>query len=188
MFTHPQRHRQERQTTMTHSALIVVDMLNDFIDDKGALYCGQGAKDIVPFVRERLAAHRRQGSLIVYLQDAHEEDDLEFEKFPKHCVAGTWGSRVIDSLTPRNGERVLAKTRYSGFFGTDLEAVLAAFDPTEVEVVGVCTSICVMDTVGGLANRDYRIVVPTAGVADFDAEAHRFALQRMERLYGAAIR
>ena len=172
---------------MIKSALIVVDMLNDFIDDKGALYCGQSARDIIPFVRLRLEAHRRAGSLVVFLHDAHAEDDLEFEKFPKHCVAGTWGSRIIDELTPRAGERVLPKTRYSGFYGTDLEKVLADHGPERVEVVGVCTSICVMDTVGGLANRDYRITVPEAGVADFDAEAHRFALKRMQRLYGASL-
>jgi nicotinamidase-related amidase len=173
---------------MVKSALIVVDMLNDFIDEKGALYCGQSARDIVPFVRLRLEAHRRAGSLVVFLQDAHAKDDLEFEKFPPHCIAGTWGSRVIDELAPRGGEQVLAKTRYSGFYGTDLEKILAADAPEEVEVVGVCTSICVMDTVGGLANRDYRTTVPRGGVADFDPEAHRHALQRMERLYGAAIR
>jgi len=44
-----------------------------------------------------------------------------------------------------------------------------------------------MDTVGGLANRDYRITVPIKGVADFDAEFHEFALKRMKRLYGAAV-
>ncbi|MBC2713660.1 MAG: cysteine hydrolase [Desulfosarcina sp.] len=172
---------------MTKAALIVVDMLNDFIDEKGALYCGQRARDIVPFVRERLEAHRRAGSLVVYLHDAHAKDDLEFEKFPTHCVAGTWGSRIIDALAPQSGERVLPKTRYSGFYGTELEKILAEYGPEEVEVVGVCTSICVMDTVGGLANRDYRTTVPRVGVADFDAEAHRYALQRMERLYGATI-
>ena len=172
---------------MTTSSLIVVDMLNDFIDEKGALYCGQSARDIVPFVNQRLEAHRQAGSLIVFLQDAHAKDDLEFEKFPPHCVAGTWGSRIIDELSPLGGEHVLSKTRYSGFYGTDLEQILAEHKPDEVEVVGVCTSICVMDTVGGLANRDYRTTVPAEGVADFDTEAHRYALQRMERLYGAAI-
>ena len=173
---------------MVKSALIVVDMLNDFIHEKGALYCGQSARDIVSFVHLRLEAHRRAGSLVVFLQDAHLKDDIEFEKFPPHCIAGTWGSQIIDDLAPRSGEHVLAKTRYSGFYGTDLEKILVADAPEEVEVVGVCTSICVMDTVGGLANRDYRTTVPRAGVADFDAEAHRNALQRMERLYGAAIR
>ena len=173
---------------MTKSALIVVDMLNDFIDEKGALYCGQSARDIVPFVRLRIEAHRRAGSLVVYLHDAHARDDLEFAKFPPHCVAGTWGSRIIDELAPISGERVLPKTRYSGFYGTDLEEILAEYGPEEVEVVGVCTSICVMDTVGGLANRDYRTIVSRTAVADFDAEAHDYALQRMERLYGATIR
>lgn len=177
----------ERRTQMTKAALIVVDMLNDFIDKQGALYCGQSARDIVPFVHQRLEAHRRVGSLVVYLQDAHAKDDREFEKFPVHCVAGTWGSRIIDDLVSQIGERVLLKTRYSGFYGTDLEKILAAYGPEEVEVVGVCTSICVMDTVGGLANRDYRTLVPRLGVADFDAEAHRYSLQRMERLYGAII-
>ena len=172
---------------MAKTALIVVDMLNDFIDEKGALYCGQGARDIVPFIRGRLEDHRRAGSLVVYLRDAHAKDDREFEKFPPHCVAGTWGSRIVDQLASLAGEHVLAKTRYSGFYGTDLEKILAAHSPDEVEVVGVCTSICVMDTVGGLANRDYRTTVPAAGVADFDAEAHRFALERMQPLYGAAI-
>jgi nicotinamidase/pyrazinamidase len=172
---------------MTQAALIVVDMLNDFIDENGALFCGPGAQEIVPFVRERLAAHRQAGNLIVFLQDAHAEDDLEFEKFPKHCVAGTWGSQIIDALAPRPGESVLPKTRYSGFFGTALEKILADHAPEEVEVVGVCTSICVMDTVGGLANRDYHTIVPRDGVADFDADAHRHALGRMERLYGAIV-
>jgi nicotinamidase/pyrazinamidase len=172
---------------MVKSALIVVDMLNDFIDEKGALYCGQSARDIVPFLRLRLNAHRRAGNLVVFLQDAHAKDDLEFEKFPPHCIAGTWGSRIIDDLAPQSGEHVLPKTRYNGFYGTDLEKILAADSPEDVEVVGVCTSICVMDTVGGLANRDYRIRVPRAGVADFDAEAHQHALQRMERLYGATV-
>jgi hypothetical protein len=44
-----------------------------------------------------------------------------------------------------------------------------------------------MDTVGGLANRDYSIVVPIQGVADFDQEMHATALKRMERLYGAKV-
>ena len=172
---------------MTRGALIIVDMLNDFIDEKGALYCGPGARAIVPFIQERLAAHRKAGSLVVFLQDAHAEDDLEFEKFPKHCVAGTWGSQIIDALAPEQDEKVLPKTRYSGFYGTPLEKILTDHQPDEVEVVGVCTSICVMDTVGGLANRDYRTVVPRAGVADFDADAHQHALLRMARLYGAIV-
>ncbi len=173
---------------MTQAALIVIDMLNDFVDENGALFCGPDAQAIIPFVRERLAAHRQAGNPIIFLQDAHAEDDLEFNKFPKHCVAGTWGSRIIEDLAPRAGETVMPKTRYSGFYGTDLDKFITTHDPEEVEVVGVCTSICVMDTVGGLVNRDFSVIVPKNGVADFDADAHKNALLRMERIYGAIVR
>ncbi|MDA8141265.1 MAG: cysteine hydrolase [Desulfobacteraceae bacterium] len=172
---------------MNTKALIIVDMLNDFIRPQGALYCGESAQAIVPFIRDRLTAARQAGEVVIYLQDAHAPDDEEFKRFPPHCVAGTWGSQIIDELAPRPGEPVLPKSRYSGFFGTNLDKILAEINPQEVEVVGVCTSICVMDTVGGLANRNYRVRVPQQGVADFDDAFHRFALQRMQRLYGATI-
>ena len=82
---------------MKKSVLIVVDMLNDFIDEKGALYCGQTARDIVPFVKKRIESYREAKHPVIYLQDAHAKDDLEFAKFPPHCIAGTWEAR---SSTP----------------------------------------------------------------------------------------
>jgi len=172
---------------MPSKALIVVDMLNDFLDEKGTLYCGQSAREIVPFIRQRLESCRKNKDLIIYLQDSHDRSDKEFERFPEHCVTDTWGGQIIEALTPMPGEKVIPKKRYSGFFGTDLENILVRSGVAAVEVVGVCTSICVMDTVGGLANRDHEISVPVKGVADFDSEAHQFALKRMEKLYGAKV-
>ena len=172
---------------MPSKALIIVDMLNDFIDEKGALYCGKASRDIIPFIQERLALYRKSKGLIIFLQDSHKEDDREFEKFPPHGIKGTWGSQIVPDLSPQAGEKVISKPRYSGFYGTDLEKVLADSGASEVEVVGVCTSICVMDTVGGLANRDYQVTVPVKGVADFDVAFHEFALKRMKQLYGANV-
>jgi nicotinamidase/pyrazinamidase len=172
---------------MTQKALIIIDMLNDFIDKNGALYCGDTARSIIPFIQERLEAFRNNKDLVIYLTDSHDKDDKEFEKFPSHCIAGTRGSEIIPELAPMPGEKVIPKKRYSGFYGTDLENILESEGVDEVEVVGVCTSICVMDTVGGLANRDYKITVPVNGVADFDQEFHEFALKRMKQVYGAII-
>jgi nicotinamidase-related amidase len=179
--------KSTQEEVMTKKALIIVDMLNDFIDEKGALYCGETARAIVPFIQERLETFRQRGDLVVYLRDSHDENDKEFEKFPKHSVAGTWGSEIIPELTPEPGENVIAKKRYSGFYGTNLANLLADHGVEAVEVVGVCTSICVMDTVGGLANRDYEVRVPVKGVADFDAEMHAFSLKRMNKIYGADV-
>jgi len=169
---------------MEHRALIIVDMLNDFI---------------IPFVKSELEKARVQKDLIVFLCDNHKKNDLEFRRFPEHCVTGTWGANIVGELWPdtqawRSGgsfEYIINKQRYSGFFNTSLHILMKHLSvpggATEVEVVGVCTSICVMDTVGGLANRDYGIVVPRLGVADFDNHAHEFSLKRMEKLYGAKI-
>jgi len=172
---------------MSEKALIIVDMLNDFIDPQGVLYCGETVPAILPVIREQLDRARQNGDLVVYLQDSHAADDREFEKFTHHCIAGSWGSRIVPELAPLDGETVIPKQRYSGFFGTDLEAVLAGSGVRSVTVVGVCTSICVMDTIGGLANRDYKTVVPAAAVADFDPEMHTMALRRMKAVYGAEI-
>lgn len=173
--------------SMTQKALIVVDMLNDFVDEKGALYCGQHARDIIAFIKKRIEAYRANGNLVIYLQDSHQEDDKEFEKFPKHAVAGTWGHEIVPELVPVEGDPVIQKRRYSGFFETHLADVLKAHNIAQVEVVGVCTNICVMDTVGGLVNMDYHVVVPRAGVADFDPEFHAFALKRMNKIYGVTL-
>jgi len=177
----------KQEVIMSHRTLIVVDMLNDFVDEKGALYCGPSARDIVPFIKTRIADYRKTGDPVIYIQDSHLEDDKEFERFPKHSVSGTWGHQIVPELAPRPGDVVIQKRRYSGFFETELGDLLREHHIRDVEVVGVCTNICVMDTVGGLANRDYNITVQRAGVADFDAEFHEFALKRMDKIYGAKI-
>jgi nicotinamidase-related amidase len=172
---------------MTRNALIVVDMLVDFIDRDGALYCGQTAEKIVPRIRGKIEQAREAGDMVIYLADSHRPDDKEFEMFPRHCVKGTPGADVISELRPRRGDRIVRKPSLSGFYRTRLESILKEKKIRSVEVVGVCTSICVMDTVGGLSYRGYPTTVDRKAVADFDQKFHRFALQRMEKTYGAKI-
>ncbi len=171
--------------------LIVVDPLNDFLLSDGKLYCGPTVEAIIPGMREKLNDYMEKGDDIIFLADAHAEDDKEFEKFPPHCIAGTEGAKVhedLDLALHMYGNTFLVeKTRYSGFYGTNLSDILKYKRPDLVEVIGLCTSICVMDTVGGLANRDIKINVYKDIVADFDQEMHEMALKRMESLYGANI-
>ena len=175
-------------------ALVVVDMLNDFCSTEGVLatspITGETyAKIIITPVKILVEKFRTKKDTIVWLADTHDEDDKEFDRFPKHAVRGTWGSRIISELKPdwvthSAHEYRVEKTRYSGFYKTELENLLEVINPTEVTVVGVCTNICVMDTIGGLANRDYNVVVPKDCVADFNPEAHWHAMERIETLYG----
>lgn len=168
-------------------ALLVIDLLKDFLNPDGALYCGDHIREIIPFIKEKVEEAHSESALVVWICDSHEKDDSEFKMFPPHCVEGSEGAETIDELEVRPDDVMVKKSRYSGFCKTDLERILAEKGVDEVEVVGVCTSICVMDTVGGLKNRDYEVTVFKDGVGDLDEEDHRWALKRMEKTYGAKV-
>ena len=172
---------------MRKKALLVVDMLKDFLEETGALYCGDDARAIIPFVQRKVREVRDRDGIIVFIRDAHSPNDLEFERFPPHCVKGTPGAEIIDELDVRPDDSQVEKTRFSGFFRTPLEEILTRAGVEEAYVVGVCTSICVMDTVSDLRNRDIPTIVYREGVADFDKGAHAFALKRMETTLGAEV-
>jgi nicotinamidase-related amidase len=171
---------------MGKAALIVADMLNDFLDPQGSLYMGPQAREIIPFVAAKIAAFRTQG-VVIYACDAHAPDDPEFQYFPPHAVKGSWGSQIIPELAAAPGDYRVDKTRYSAFARTNLDDILKAEQVIVVHVVGVCTSICILETVKELFDRDIPGVVFRQGVADFDPEAHAFALKQMARLFGTKV-
>ncbi|MDA8064999.1 MAG: cysteine hydrolase [Thermaerobacter sp.] len=172
---------------MTGRALVVVDMLRDFVEEGGALDCGPSAREILPRVAQELARARREGDLVIYLADHHRPDDPEFAMFPPHCIAGTRGAQVVDDLAPQAGEWLIPKRRYSGFFATQLDLVLREAGVRELTLTGVCSNICVLYTAADARNRGYAVRVVREGVASFDPEAHRFALGELERTLGATL-
>jgi nicotinamidase/pyrazinamidase len=166
--------------------VLVVDMLRGFLEEGSPLYVGESGRRIIPNVRRLLDEERGRGSHIIFLADNHDPDDTEFEMFPRHCVRGTAEAEVIPELAELATE-IIPKTRYSGFYGTRLEERIQELSPEKVIVCGVCTDICVLHTTADLRNRDYAVEVPADCVATFDEEAHRFALQHMERILGAKV-
>lgn len=166
--------------------VLVVDMLRGFLEEGNPLYCGPDARAIIPNVQELLKRESAKGAGILYLADTHDPDDREFRMFPRHCVRGTAETEIIPELMAYPGD-VVPKTRYSGFYGTDLDERLGALDPDRLIVSGVCTDICVMHTVADARNRDYPVTVYAECVASFDPEAHRFALKHMEKILGAEV-
>ena len=172
---------------MPKKALIVVDMLNDFIREDGALYCGKNSQAIIPFIKEKIREFHREKYPIIFLQDSHDPDDSEFNLFGKHCVTGSEGSKIIEELEVKDEDFIVPKKAYDGYYNSDLGKILEENQVKEVHLVGVCTSICVMETSSSLAKRGYKLVIYKTGVADFDPEAHDFALKHMEKIYGAKI-
>ncbi len=168
-------------------ALLVVDMLVDFIDPQGALYIGAAADPLTTAVKERLTDSRSANDLIIYLCDRHFLDDREFEMFPPHSLEGAAGAEIVEELKPLPTERVIYKRRFSAFFGTDLDLTLREKGVTEIELVGCVTNICILYTAAEACMRSYSVRVPEKAVASFDPEAHRFALQEMKNTLGVKL-
>jgi nicotinamidase/pyrazinamidase len=133
-----------------------------------------------------IESEQAAGSSIIFVADTHDPDDLEFQRFPVHCVRGTEECEVIPELSGYEGV-TLRKRRYSAFYETDLAERLAALDPEKIIICGVCTDICVMHTTADARNRDYAVEVHTDCVASFDSDAHRYALDHMEKILGAKM-
>lgn len=176
---------------MGKKVLLVIDMLRDFINPDGSLTCGPAVQQIVSFVVNKVKEFQAQNHTVFFINDEHLPDDLEFNRFPVHCVKDSPGAKLIkelESLQEKDpNSHIIPKNRYSGFFRTGLEKMLDEINPAEVHVVGVCTNICVLYTVEELCNRDYDTYVYKNGVASFDSDAHAWALKQMESVLGANI-
>lgn len=169
-------------------ALVVIDMLEDFLSPGGTLYIGPEAGRVVPAVAEEVNRARREGWSVIHVCDAHQADDREFEVFPAHCICGSPGAAILASLAPRPGEPVIPKRRYSAFFGTDLDLTLRERGIDELTLVGVCTNICVLFTAADARMRNYDVTVVSQATASFDRAAHDFALHQMETVLGCLVK
>lgn len=168
-------------------ALLVIDMLKDFIDENGVLCVGPAGKKIIPFVTEIIEKFRKEGHPVVFVCDNHEKDDKEFDMFPPHCIAKTEGSQIIEEINVNPEDKIIRKRRYSAFFGTDLDLYLREKGVDELYLVGVCTNICVLYSAADARNLGYKVNIYKEGVASFDNEAHRFALKEAESTLGCGI-
>jgi nicotinamidase-related amidase len=155
------------------SALIVVDMQNDFVQDGGTLQVPD-AKGTVLAIRQLLELARSSGMKVVFSQDTHNDGDPEWEIWPEHTREGTWGWEIVDELKPRPEEVVIQKVRYDAFYGTHLDHFLRLWGTKTLVLCGTVANICVHYTAASAALRWYNVVIPkdaTSALDPFDLEA-----------------
>jgi len=165
-------------------ALIIVDMLNDFVDGKLA---NPKAQAIVEPLQRLLAHAREDGWVVVFSNDAHHSDDPELKVWGEHAMAGTPGANVIPQLVPREGEIVSPKRDYGAFDGTGLDEQLKERGVDEVVIAGQHTHICVRHSSYGALRRGYDISIPRDAVCAFEGVDEDEALAYLEMAYAAKI-
>jgi nicotinamidase/pyrazinamidase len=163
------------------TALVVVDVQNDFADPAGSLYV-RGGEDVVSRINDEIQVALTDGAFVVYTQDWHPPSTPHFAKdggvWPVHCVAETLGAElhpglVVAGPSVRKGSN--GEDGYSGFTmrdpvsgedrPTELEALLRDRDVTRVVVGGLATDFCVLGTVLDARRLGFETTVLTRGVA-----------------------
>ena len=187
---------------MHNSALVVVDMLYDFID--GSLAC----KNADNAVRNTLAyidtqtkgqggeAHEILDTFpILFIRDHHPADHSSFKEqggiWPAHCVAGTRGGEIHQDLAPYASEELTFDKgcdrnteQYSGFEAVNnadqpLSEVLELLDTTDVYVCGIATEYCVRNTCEDLLKAGFRVHLLKDCIAYVDIDGHMKAIEEM---------
>jgi len=167
------------------TAVVVIDMVNDFVT---GVFKNERAEKIIPNVMHLLDFVRENNIPIVYVNDAHLPNvDTEFDVWPQHAVAGTWGAQVVDEIKPQKGDFVLQKRRYSAFQGTGLDQLLRELKVDTLILTGVVTDICIQHTAADAFFRGYKIIVPEDCVEAINEQSQKAALNYLKRVYGTEI-
>lgn len=179
------------------TALIVVDLQNDFAHPKGSLYVTEGQRviDLVNVLSDRA---RAAGALVVYTQDWHPELTPHFieqgGKWPRHCVRGSWGAKLVEGLKvqgPIVKKGTGGEDGYSAFSlrdpqsgrqnATELDEMLKKRDIERIVVVGLAEDVCVKETALDGKRLGYATQVVTAATRPVDAAAGEQARRELSR-------
>ena len=178
-----------------------VDVQADFMVPGGKLYV-TGAEKLIPILQRLVSAALDSGTLVVSSGDAHAPDDLEFARFPPHCVAGTPGARILpEALGPRvctipnNASQklpadflscpqiLLEKQSLDVFDNPHTAELVDLLGPdAEYVVFGVVTEFCVRRAAKGLLERDRKVSVVTDAIETLDADDSRHTLDELQSL------
>ncbi len=172
-----------KQPIDSRYVLIVIDMLEDFFEPPSGL--ANLRANLVARTNELVGAFRRAGHPIVWVRQEFRPDledaFLDMRRRQRRVtIAGTKGAEILSELERREADPVIVKKRYSAFFGTPLESMLADWQPRTIVAAGVNTHACVRTTVIDAYQRDYDVVVADEAVASYDREYHEVSKRYLD--------
>jgi ureidoacrylate peracid hydrolase len=194
----------EEKVDPSHTALVVVDMQNDFCAPGGMMDRegnDLGAVQQMAAALPRLLAEARSaGALVVFVRNVYTSDgnrylsDVWLEQAARQrkgsytvspvCSPGSWGGDFYGDVRPSPDEPIVTKHRFSSFHNTDLETVLRARSIRTVVLAGVASNVCVETTAREAFVRDYYVVFLSDGTATYSGPAHEATLLVIDQFFG----
>ena len=178
--------REQVRVDPTRTALVVIDMQNDFVREGGGMLVPD-AEATIPAIRALLELARAHGMRVVYSQDTHRDGDPEWRIWPEHAREGSWGWEIVDELAPARDDVVLRKLRYDAFYGTPLDHLLRLWGVDTLVICGTVANICVHYTAASAALRWYEVVIPRDAISALDPFDLESSLRQTAFLFAGRI-
>ncbi len=141
-------------------AVIITDMVADFIRLDGPLPVGEEGLKIIPRLQKLLGICRSRSVPIVFSNDALMPNDFLFQSRMKpHGLRGTAGVEVIGELQPQSSDLIMPKRRLSAFFKTDLDITLKEWEVDTIVLGGVATEACILSSAYDGISHNFRVIV-----------------------------
>lgn len=158
--------------------LIIVDMVNGFVRE-GAM-ADKYIEHIIPEQIKLIDNLNKETAELIFIKEAHEENSIEFKRYPKHCIKGTKESELVDELKIyENNSKIFEKNSTSAIFNKDLLNYIDSLKYLkEIIIVGCCTDICIMNLAIPLRNYfdehniDMEIIIKKSATETYNSEVH----------------
>jgi ureidoacrylate peracid hydrolase len=177
------------------TAVIVVDMQNDFVADGAPLRSHQ-AGEMMPRLARTLATCRERGIRVIYTAHVHRSDGSDMGRYGdlyppvangSALVDGTSGVEIHPGLAPAPGEHVIKKHRYSAFFATDMDLILREWGIKTVVVTGTTTENCCHATARDALFHNYRVAFLSDATGTFDYPDLGYGAMSAEEVHRATL-
>ena len=180
-----------------HTAIVVVDMQNDFCAENGYIHATQGAdmsgnRSLAERIGRLVKAGRTAGCEIVWVKAIYDHDLLPAPMLSKMlergngavcCASGSWGADFYE-ISPENGEQVVEKRCYSAFHNTQMDDILRRRSIKSLIITGVATNVCVDSTLREAFFHGYYIVMPPDCVGSANMRLHEATIKSVEFIFG----
>lgn len=169
----------------SNAVLILVDVIND-LDFPNNRELVRGSRRLAKSIARLKLRCKRVGIPVVYVNDNYGKWRSDFSAVLKHSVReGSPGREMVQLLAPEPDDYIILKPKYSAFYASPLETILAYIGARNVIVSGLTTNACVSLTVADLYVREFKIFVPQDCVQALNSTDHRRALQLMKTSFAA---
>lgn len=168
-------------------AVLIVDMINDYISPDGKLF-SEGTRDVIPHV-ESLIEFAGESNIPVYFVNSAlvSENQPMARKWGLHAEKGTWGAQIVEELTVPEDATIVKKPAYDGFYGTDLDQQLRCENIDTIIVAGVATHVCVLQTAAGAFNHGYTVRAVPECMTTQDDMKDSLGVEYLENHFGEII-